>query len=111
MLQCFLSLAKMPKQHNYFVYILTNYNKTVLYVGVTNDLQVRITKHIEGNSIYAFTKKYKCFYLVYFERFQYINDAIDREKEIKGWSRAKKNILIETENKYWRFLNEDIEEN
>jgi len=100
----------MSKQHNYFVYILTNYNKTVLYVGVTNDLGIRISQHTEGNGINAFTRKYKCFYLVYYERFQYINDAIDREKEMKGWSRAKKNALIEVENADWRFLNDEIKE-
>ncbi len=98
----------MSKQHNYFVYILTNYHKTVLYVGVTNDLEIRIAQHVEGNSINSFTQKYKCYYLVYYERFQYINDAIDREKEIKGWSRAKKNKLIEIENEDWRFLNNEI---
>lgn len=101
----------MSKQHNYFVYILTNYIKTVLYVGVTNDLEVRIAQHVEGNSINSFTHKYKCYYLVYYERFQYINDAIDREKEIKGWSRAKKNALIELDNKNWKFLNDEISEN
>lgn len=100
----------MSKQHNYFVYILTNYQKTVLYVGVTNDLEIRIAQHLEGNSINAFTHKYKCYYLVYYERYQYVNDAIDREKEIKGWSRAKKDALIETENKDWRFLNDEIKE-
>ncbi len=100
----------MSKQHNYFVYILTNYNKTVLYVGVTNNLEIRIAQHKEGNNANAFTKRYRCFYLVHYERFQYINDAIDREKEIKGWSRAKKNRLIEAENRDWRFLNDDIKE-
>ena len=94
--------------HNYFVYILTNYNKTVVYTGVTNDLAIRIEQHKNGDNQYSFTKKYKCFYLVHFERYQYINDAIDREKEIKGWSRAKKNELIETENKEWKFLNDEV---
>jgi putative endonuclease len=100
----------MSKQHNYFVYILTNYQKTVLYVGVTNNLEVRIAQHVEGNSINSFTHKYKCYYLIHYERFQYINDAIDREKEIKSWSRVKKNALIETENKDWKFLNDEIKE-
>lgn len=100
----------MSKQHNYFVYILTNYQKTVLYVGVTNNLEVRIAQHVEGNSINSFTHKYKCYYLVHYERFQCINDAIDREKEIKSWSRVKKNALIETENKDWKFLNDEIKE-
>ncbi|MFI5452732.1 GIY-YIG nuclease family protein [Pedobacter sp. UC225_61] len=96
------------RDHNYFVYILTNYNKTVLYTGVTNDLAIRIEQHKNGDNRYSFTKKYKCFYLVNFERYQYINDAIDREKEIKGWTRAKKDKLIESENKEWRILNEEI---
>nr|WP_240186714.1 GIY-YIG nuclease family protein [Pedobacter namyangjuensis] len=88
--------------------MLTNFERTVLYTGVTNDLEIRLEQHRAGENSYSFTKKYKCFYLVYFERFQYVDHAIDREKEIKGWSRAKKNALIETENKFWRFLNEDI---
>lgn len=100
----------MTKQHNYFVYILTNKHKTVLYIGVTNDLEVRIQQHCEGENAKSFTKKYKCFYLVYYERYQYIDDAIDREKELKGWSRAKKDALIELENRNWRFLNEEIKE-
>ena len=96
------------RDHNYFVYILTNFDRTVVYTGVTNDLAIRIQQHKNGDLPYSFTKKYNCFYLVYFERYQYINDAIDREKEIKGWSRIKKNTLIETENKEWRFLNDEI---
>ncbi|WP_343532962.1 GIY-YIG nuclease family protein [Pedobacter sp.] len=100
----------MIKQHNYFVYILTNRYKTVLYIGVTNDLEIRIAQHRKGESTRSFTKKYKCFYLVHYERYQYINDAIDREKELKGWSRAKKEALIVMENPNWRFLNEEIKE-
>ena len=99
----------MSKQHNYFVYILTNYNKTVLYVGVTNDLEIRIEQHKEGDNT-SFTQRYKCFYLVHYERYQYVNDAIAREKELKGWSRAKKNALIESENQNWQFLNDEIKE-
>ncbi|SDD28582.1 GIY-YIG nuclease family protein [Pedobacter soli] len=96
---------------NYFVYILTNKNKTVVYTGVTNDLEVRLTQHRENkDNKFAFTYKYNCYYLVYFEHFQYIEHAIEREKEIKGWTRAKKNALIETENKNWDFLNDTITE-
>ena len=94
--------------HNYFVYILTNKTKTVLYTGVTNNLSFRLKQHIECVNVLSFSSRYKCFYLVYFEMYQYVNDAICREKEIKGWSRAKKNALIDTENKDWRFLNEDV---
>ena len=94
--------------HNYFVYILTNFDRTVLYTGVTNDLEVRIEQHRNDENFNSFTKRYKCYYLVFFEHHTYINNAIDREKEIKGWSRAKKNALIEIENKSWVFLNEQI---
>ncbi len=96
------------RQHNYFVYILTNKAKTVLYTGVTNDLEIRLAQHLEGRQSTAFTKKYKCYYLIYYERFLYINQAIEREKEIKGWTRAKKNTLISIENKDWLFLNDEI---
>lgn len=95
-------------QHNYFVYILTNKNKTVLYIGVTNDLEIRLRQHINGENTVAFTKKYNCHFLAYFERFQCVNDAIAREKELKGWTRNRKNLLIETENKNWKFLNDMI---
>jgi putative endonuclease len=94
--------------HQYFVYILTNKTKKVLYIGVTNDLSIRLKQHIEGYNAFSFTSKYKCFYLVRFEHFHYIDDAIAREKELKGWSRAKKNTLIEGDNKDWRFLNEEV---
>ncbi len=59
-------------QHNYFVYILTNKNKTVLYIGVTNDLETRLRQHVNGESKITFTKKYNCHFLIYFERFQFI---------------------------------------
>lgn len=57
---------------------------------------------------FSFTYKYNCHYLVYYERHGYINHAIEREKEIKGWLRKKKVALIESENKEWRFLNEEV---
>jgi putative endonuclease len=97
--------------HNYFVYILTNKNKTVVYTGVTNDLEVRLRQHKENKeNKFAFTKKYNCYYLVYFERFENIECAIEREKEIKGWTREKKNALIELNNKNWDFLNDSVVE-
>jgi putative endonuclease len=99
----------MPN-YNFFTYILTNLSKTVLYTGVTNDLDRRLYEHYfnEGNN--SFTNKYKCYYLVWFERHQYIEHAIEREKEIKGWSREKKANLIQEENSDWNFLNRDIME-
>jgi len=95
--------------HNYYVYILTNKIKTVLYIGVTNELKERLYWHHnpEANTK-AFTAKYKCFYLVYFEHFQDIQQAIKREKELKGWKREKKVALINTFNPEWKFLNEEI---
>ncbi len=95
--------------HNYFVYILTNKNKTVLYTGVTNDLKVRLYQHKNNQDGFAFTHKYKCFYLLYYERFENINQAIDREKEVKGWKRSKKDDLITNFNPQWEFLNHIVE--
>jgi putative endonuclease len=100
----------MP-QYNFYTYILTNYTKKVLYTGVTNDLERRLYEHYFGiDQKESFTSKYKCYYLVWFERHQYVNHAIEREKEIKGWLRKKKIELIERENPEWRFLNSDIME-
>ena len=75
-------------QTNYSVYILTNYTKTVLYIGVTNNLEQRLIEHyIDSNNPLSnkFTAKYKAIYLVYYESYNYINVAITREKEIKKW--------------------------
>ncbi len=96
--------------HNYYVYILTNKNKTVLYTGVTNELSNRIKFHKEnaGLNPRAFTSKYKCFFLVYYEHFNAIEDAIKREKQIKGWKRHKKDDLISEFNSNWKFLNDMI---
>lgn len=97
------------KQHNYFTYILTNYTKKVLYTGVTNGLDNRLYEHYFGlNQQDSFTSKYKCFYLLWYERHQYVDHAIEREKEIKGWTRAKKIIFIEQDNPNWDFLNNSI---
>lgn len=96
--------------HNYFVYISTNPKKTVLYTGVTNDLHTRIIQHKEDNqnNRLTFAGKYFCYNLIYFERFQNINHAIEREKEIKGWTRLKKVKLINEINPTWKFLNDEV---
>src|SRR3954466_10217023 len=100
----------MP-QYNFFTYILTNYERKILYTGVTNDLERRLPEHLFGTgSKTSFTFKYKCFYLVWFERHQYISHAIEREKEIKGWTRNKKIKVIEGDNPNWNFLNKDVME-
>ena len=97
--------------HNYFVYITTNINKTVLYTGVTNDLVYRIQQHKEDvkENNKTFASKFNCTHLVYFEHFDYIEDAIDREKEIKGWRRSKKDTLINSFNPEWKFLENELE--
>ncbi|MGV6943832.1 GIY-YIG nuclease family protein [Sphingobacterium kyonggiense] len=93
----------------YFVYILTNYYRTVLYVGVTNNLSIRLYQHQHSEKeSKSFTKRYNVFYLIYFERHESIILAIKREKEIKGWNRSKKENLIKTLNPQWEFLNDSI---
>ena len=96
--------------HNYFVYILTNKTKKVLYIGVTNELKNRLYWHEEDSKERKehFTGKYNVFYLLFWERFQDIEQAILREKQLKGWSRAKKEKLISEFNPEWRFLNKEI---
>lgn len=91
---------------NYYVYILTNWNNKVMYIGVTNDLQRRLFEHQSG-LVDGFTKKYNVHRLVYFEHTNDVNAAIAREKQLKGWTRAKKNELVETLNPDWRDLSED----
>ena len=96
--------------HNYYVYILTNAAKNVLYTGVTNSIENRLAQHkADANrDKRTFAGKYNCVCLLYFERFQYIQDAIAREKEIKEWSRVKKEMLITSVNPNWDFLNKDL---
>ena len=95
----------------YSVYLLTNFNKTVLYIGVTNFIEQRLIEHYleKDNPLSnAFTSKYNVFYLVYFENYDYVNDAIAREKEIKKWRREKKDALIDTTNPNREFLNREL---
>ena len=92
--------------HTYYVYILTNKAKTVLYTGVTNNLKVRLQQHKDSLNPDSFTSKYKVFYLLYFEKFTWIQVAIAREKEIKGWKRDKKIALIKTINPDLGFLDD-----
>ena len=86
----------------YYVYIMTNKSRT-LYTGVTNDLTRRVYEH-KHKLVPGFTAKYNITYLVYYEDFQNINAAITREKQIKGWLRAKKIALIESLNPDWKDL-------
>jgi putative endonuclease len=93
---------------NFYVYILTNNSNTVVYTGVTNNLIRRVIEH-KTSLNEGFTKKYNVKKLVYFELFQDINQAIAREKQIKGYSREKKNNLINSINPEWAELFENNE--
>ena len=95
--------------YNFYVYITTNPDRSVLYIGVTNDLQRRLYEHTEnkGNKS-TFAGKYFCYNLVYYEHFTHIEHAIEREKEIKKFRREKKDLLIAAFNPEWKFLNEDV---
>ncbi|MBX9851273.1 MAG: GIY-YIG nuclease family protein [Cytophagaceae bacterium] len=76
--------------HNYFVYITTNSKREVLYIGVTNDLETRLLQHFENSKEKkSFAGKYFCYHLVYYERHDFIQHAIEREKEFKKWRREK----------------------
>ncbi|MCK5774572.1 MAG: GIY-YIG nuclease family protein [Bacteroidales bacterium] len=86
-----------------FIYILTNKNKTTLYIGVTNNLSRRLKEHQSGNGS-KFTKKYGLEFLVYFEEFTEVEKAISREKQLKNWSRIKKDKLIGSINPDWKFI-------
>jgi putative endonuclease len=92
---------------DYWVYILTNQPRSTLYVGVTNDLVRRIYEHREG-LVKGFTQRYKLKTLVHFEKFDTPLAAIQREKNIKHWSRAWKLQLVEKTNPKWRDLYGDI---
>lgn len=83
--------------------MLTNWNNKVLYTGVTNDLERRIYEH-KNKLVKGFTAKYNVNKLVYFECTSDITTAITREKQIKGWTRQKKNELIQSVNPKWRDL-------
>ena len=89
----------------YFVYILTNWNNKVLYIGMTNDLERRMYEH-KHKLIDGFTKKYNVNKLVYFDSSTDVNDTIQWEKQMKGWLRKRKDELIEFTNPKWEDLSE-----
>jgi len=91
-------------RHKYWVYIMASPSGT-LYIGMTNDLYVRVMQHKSGE-VEGFSAKYKCDRLVYWESFDEVVKAINREKQLKGWRRAKKIALIESTNPRWADLAE-----
>jgi putative endonuclease len=90
----------------YFVYMMTNHSRT-LYIGVTNNLQRRVSEHKKGKAD-GFTKRYKINQLVYHEQVGNIISAINREKQLKKWRREKKINLIEKFNPLWLDLSEEF---
>jgi putative endonuclease len=91
----------------YYVYILTNKNNKVLYIGVTNDLERRIYEH-KNKLVEGFTKKYNLNKLIYYEMTEDISSAIEREKQLKNWHRDWKINLIKSFNPMWKDLGENF---
>ncbi len=89
-----------------YTYIMTNQYRTTFYIGVTNDINVRVWQHFNESS--GFVKSYKCFYLVYYEHHMNIADAIDREKQLKNWHKDWKINLIKSVNPEMKALNDEI---
>jgi len=94
----------MSKNYIFYVYILASKRNGTLYIGVTNDLLNRSFQHKLKQDPKNFTAKYKIDKLIYFEEYQYIQDAILREKQLKKWDRQWKIKLIEKNNQTWRDL-------
>ena len=90
-----------------FVYIMTNKSNSVLYIGVTNDILRRIEEHKQGIND-GFTKKYNVNKLVYCEEINNPDEAIQREKQLKKWSRQKKELLIQTLNPNWNDISNSL---
>jgi len=99
----------MKRDYTFYVYILTNPSKTTLYIGFTNSLSRRLDEHKanKGNRK-TFSGKYLTYQLIYFEVYKYVNNAIAREKQLKNWSRAKKETLINKTNPNWDILNDNF---
>ena len=91
------------KIHQYFVYILTDSKNYTLYIGVTNNLERCMSEH-KNKLMEGFSKKYNCTRLVYFEEYQYVNEAIYREKQLKNWHRNWKCNLVRKSNPAWQDL-------
>jgi len=96
----------MRMSKKYYVYLLTNWNDEVMYIGMNNHLESRMYEH-KRKLAKGFTSKYNVHKLVYFEEGNDVQAAIAREKEIKKWRREKKNNLVKTLNPEWRDLSED----
>jgi putative endonuclease len=96
----------MKREYNFYVYIMASSSGT-LYIGFTNDLLRRVSEHKDGK-VKGFTQKYSCNKLVYYEQYNDVYTAMNREKEIKKWRREKKQNLIRTVNPHWNDLYKDL---
>jgi putative endonuclease len=104
----FIQISKEAIMHTEsYVYLLTNKHNNVLYTGVTTDLIRRIYQH-KAKLVKGFTQKYNVDRLVYYEACTNIVDAIRREKQLKGWTRKRKNALINTLNPQWNDLYQSL---
>ncbi len=97
------------RNHDYWVYILTNKHCKALYIGIANSLTRRLSQHRCGE-VDGFTKRYQLNRLVWFEHFRNVNNAIACEKKLKGWRRGRKLALIEQRNPRWLDLSDDWEQ-
>jgi putative endonuclease len=97
------------RNHDYWVYILTNKHCTTLYIWVTNNISCRLYQHRLGE-VEGFTKHYRLNRIVWLERFRKVNDAIACEKKLKGWRRSRKIALVEQTNPGWLDLSDDWEQ-
>jgi len=101
-----LRMTGVMREHRYYVYIVASKTGT-LYIGMTNSLDRRMLRHKAGE-IEGFASKYHCDRLIYYEGSDDVHRAIGREKELKGWTRAKKIALIESRNPRWTDLAEKL---
>ena len=97
------------RDHDYWVYILTNKHRTTLYIGITNNIARRLGQH-RCSQVEGFTKRYHLNRLVCLEHFRNVSDAIACEKKLKGWRRSRKIALIEQTNPCWLDLSDDWEQ-
>jgi putative endonuclease len=95
------------RDYNFWVYIVTNRNQSVLYIGVTSSLSRRIWQHRNGTGA-NFPAAYQCKKLIYYEHYSNVHEAIARESQLKRWSRAKKVTLINRLNPSWLDLGADV---
>lgn len=94
--------------NTYFVYMMVNHDRSVLCIGMTNNLERRVAEH-QTHALKGFTDNYNVSVLVYFEAFDDPTSAMNREKQLKGWTRKKKNALVEKVNPTWKEL--ELDEN